>query len=95
MLLESCSSAVVYDKNVWLFIYVKETKFVFGQKQQTFLKQVTTIQLVFYVLCYAINASPQYLKLLNTSEFGENPAVSFCFDFLPRPSKKHKKIPFL
>jgi len=28
-------------------------------------------------------------------EFGENTAVSFCFDFLPRPSKKHKKIPFL
>ena len=59
MLLESCSSAVVYDKNVWLFIYVKETKFVFGQKQQTFLKQVTTIQLVFYVLCFAINTSPK------------------------------------
>ena len=28
-------------------------------------------------------------------EFGVNTAVSFCFDFLPRPSKKHKKIPFL
>ena len=33
----------------------------------------------------------QYLKLLNTSEFGENQAVLFCFDFLPRLSKKHQK----
>ena len=41
------------------------------------------------------SADAQYLKPLNTSEFGENQAVSFCFDFLPRPSKKHKKIPFL
>ena len=46
MLLESCNSSI-YDKNVWLFIYVKKTNFIFGQKQQTFLKQVTTIQLVF------------------------------------------------
>ena len=29
----------------------------------------------------------QYLKLLNTSEFGENPAVSFCFDLLQEASK--------
>ena len=54
---------------VWLFIYVKETKFVFGQKQQTFLKQVTTIQLVFYVLCFAINTSP---KLYTTCLLGHS-----------------------
>ena len=28
-------------------------------------------------------AGAQYLKLLNTSEFGENQAVTFCFNLEP------------
>ena len=54
-----------------------------------------TIRFMYMVEIVQEVQSPQYLKLLNTSEIGENPAVLFCFDFLPRPSKKHKKIPFL
>ena len=74
----------------------------------TFNKQIYThlILLVrtylgnyFFLGRHSLMARPQetvsqYLKLLNTSEFGENPAVLFCFDFLPRPSKKHKKYHF-
>ena len=32
--------------------------------------------------------------LLNSIQLGENPAVLFCFDFLPRPSKSIKKYHF-
>ena len=44
--------------------------------------------------CIAI-INTQYLNLLNTSESYAFWPGSFCFDFWPRSSKQHQKMPFL
>ena len=48
-LLEFCHSVHDNDKNGWLFIYARETKFVLCQKQQMFLTLHKSLQLVFVI----------------------------------------------